>query len=38
MAPKGDKPPATIIFGQSKVSEGLVAEYETLGYLRKGKV
>jgi hypothetical protein len=37
MAPKADKPPATFLFGRSKVSGALIAEYETLGYIEKGK-
>jgi hypothetical protein len=37
MAPKADKLSTTNGFGRSKVSEGLIAEYETLAFIEKGK-
>jgi hypothetical protein len=37
MAPKADKAPATFVFGRNRVFEDLIAEYETLGYIKKGK-
>jgi hypothetical protein len=37
MAPKADKLPTTNVFGQSKVFDGLIAEYESLGFIEKGK-
>jgi hypothetical protein len=37
MAPKANKLPLTNVFGRSKVSKLLIAEYETLGFFEKGK-
>jgi hypothetical protein len=37
MAPKVDRPLDTFVFSHSKVSEGLLAEYVTSGYIKEGK-
>jgi hypothetical protein len=37
MAPKADRAPPTFVFGRSKVSEGLLAEFVTSGFTKEGK-
>jgi hypothetical protein len=37
MVPKADKAPPTFVFGQSKVSEVVVAEFVTFGFIKEGK-
>jgi hypothetical protein len=36
MAPKADRSPPTFVFGINKVSEGLLEEFVTSGYIKEG--
>jgi hypothetical protein len=37
MTPKADRSPLTFVFGCSKVSEGLLAEFVTSGFIKEEK-